>query len=180
MGHSGTGLGLAIVWNTVQDHNGKVFVDSDESGTSFQLYFPVSKGEIVPVENEKVENCTCNNEHVLVVDDEPLVRDIASQMLQTMGYVVDSVSSGELALEFVKENPVDLIVIDMLMDPGMNGRQTYEEILSIYPEQKAIIASGFSESDDVKAALQLGATEFIKKPYSIDQLGRAVKDALSS
>jgi DNA-binding NarL/FixJ family response regulator len=66
------------------------------------------------------------------------------------------------------------------MEPGMNGRQTYEEILTLYPHQKAIIASGFSESDDVKAALQLGVSGFIKKPYTMDALGRAVKEALNS
>ncbi len=62
----------------------------------------------------------------------------------------------------------------------MNGRQTYEEILKLYPDQKAIITSGFSESDDVKATFQLGAGGFIKKPYSMAQLGRAVKEALNN
>ncbi len=67
----------------------------------------------------------------------------------------------------------------MMMDPGMNGRQTYEEITKLFPAQKAIIASGFSENDDVKAVLQIGIGGFIKKPYSMDQLGRAVKEALN-
>ncbi len=77
-------------------------------------------------------------------------------MLGFMGYKVDSVCSGELALEFVKETAVDVLVMDMLMDPGMNGCQTYEAILKLYPDQKAVIASGFSESDDIKKALELG------------------------
>ncbi len=98
-------------------------------------------------------------------------------MLLTLGYVVDSVCSGELAIKFIKEKPVDLIVVDMLMEPGMNGRQTYEEIIKLYPNQKAIIVSGFSESDDVKAALQLGLGVH-QKPYSIAHLGRAVRDVL--
>jgi two-component system cell cycle sensor histidine kinase/response regulator CckA len=68
----------------------------------------------------------------------------------------------------------------MLMDPGMNGRQTYEEILKLNPDQKAVIASGFSESDDIKEVLELGAGVFIKKPYSMAKLGRAVKEALGS
>ncbi len=180
MGHSGTGLGLTIVWNTVMDHNGKVFIDSNENGTSFQLYFPVSDREIVRAENETGEQNGGNNEHILVVDDEPQLRDIASQMLQTMGYVVDSVSSGELALEFVKKKTVDLIILDMLMEPGMSGRQTYEEITKLHPKQKAIVASGFSESEDVKATLRLGAGGFIKKPYSMTKLGQVVKEVLHS
>ncbi len=66
----------------------------------------------------------------------------------------------------------------MLMEPGINGRQTYEEILKVHPEQKAIVASGYSESSDVRATLQLGADGFVKKPFSIQQLGLAVKKAL--
>ena len=180
MGRSGTGLGLAVVWNTMEDHKGKVLVESSETGTCFQLYFPLShKKEALQSEKSKTVHHSHNNEHILVVDDEPQLRDIASQLLQSFGYHVDSVSSGELALKFVRENPVDLIVLDMLMEPGMNGRQTYEEISKLYPGQKAIIASGFSMSDDVKAAIRLGATGFIKKPYSGVQLSQVVKEALN-
>lgn len=179
MGQSGTGLGLAVVWNTVQDHNGKIFVESNEKGTRFQLYFPISTTEsIVQPENDQTLNFTGKGEHILVVDDEPQLRDIASQILQSLNYQVDSVSSGEQAIEFIKKKPVDLIVLDMLMEPGINGRQTYAEIIKQYPNQKAIIASGFSESDDVKMTLQLGASEFIGKPYSLGKLGRAVKNVL--
>ena len=74
----------------------------------------------------------------------------------------------------------DLIVLDMLMEPGLNGRQTYEAIRQLCPNQKAIVASGFSESNEVKATMQLGASGFIKKPYTIDTLGRAIKKALVS
>lgn len=181
MGRSGTGLGLAVVWNTVEDHDGKIFVESSEKGTRFQLYFPVSNEEsIIQSIDDTSEEYIGRNEHILVIDDEPVLRDIACQMLQTMGYAVDSVSSGELAIDFLKEHPVDLLVIDMLMDPGMNGRQTYEEILTFSPDQKAIIVSGFSESDEVKAALRLGAGGFMKKPYSMEQFGRMVQKALNS
>ncbi len=181
MGHSGTGLGLAIAWNTVHDHNGKIFVESSEEGSIFRLFFPVNTIDaIIPAHIDTVEQFTGANKHILVVDDELQLQDLASQMLGAMGYKVDSVCSGELALEFVKETPVDVIVIDMLMDPGMNGRQTYEEILKLYPNQKAVIASGFSESDDIKEALELGASAFIKKPYSMSKLGQAVKEALCS
>ncbi len=99
-------------------------------------------------------------------------------MLESLGYKVDTVCSGEEALAFVLARPVDVLVVDMLMEPGMNGRQTYEEILKLYPKQKAVIVSGFSESDDVKATLQLGAGGFVRKPYSMYQLGRAVSEVL--
>jgi len=181
MGKSGTGLGLTIVWNTVQDHNGRIFVDSSQKGTRFQLYFPVSTiGSAAQTASSTMEMLTSNGEHILIVDDDPQLRDIASQMLLTLGYVTDSVHSGESAIEFVKNNSVDLILLDMLMEPGINGRQTYEEIIKLYPKQKAIIASGFAESDDIKATLQLGAKGFIKKPYLMNQLSQAVKNALKS
>ncbi len=181
MGRSGTGLGLTVVWNTMEDHDGRVFVESSEKGTCFQLYFSTHREEkSEQIGSNAEDNLISDNEYILVVDDEPQLREIASMMLQSLGYKVDSVSSGEMAIKFVKENPVDLIVIDMLMEPGMNGRQTYEEILKLYPKQKAVIASGFSESADVKAALHLGVGGFLKKPYSMDQLGRVVREALHS
>jgi len=181
MGRSGTGLGLAVVWNTIEDHDGKIFVESSGNGTCFQLYFPAKKGaDVDQTKNKTKTQLTGNNEHILIVDDEPQLLDIASQILRILGYKVDTVSSGELAIKFLKETPVDLIVIDMLMAPGMNGYLTYKEILKLYPDQRAIIASGFSESEDVKATLRLGAGGFIKKPYTMDQLGRVVKEALHS
>jgi CheY-like chemotaxis protein len=180
MGRSGTGLGLSVVWNTVQDHKGKIFVESSDKGTRFQLYFPVirEKRTDQPRQSEEVVS-PVNGETILVVDDEPQLRDIACQMLTRLGYNVDSVSSGELALRFLADNSVDLIVIDMQMEPGMNGRETYEKIISLFPGQRAIIASGYSESDEVRAALELGVAGFIKKPYSLDELGRSVREALA-
>ena len=116
---------------------------------------------------------------VLIIDDEAQLRDIAVRMLQPMGYTVDAVCSGELAIKHILEKPVDLVVIDMQMEPGMNGYETYQELIEIYPDQKALIVSGCSDSKDVQAALRLGANGFIKKPYSTEQLGQAVKNALA-
>ncbi len=179
MGRSGTGLGLAVVWNTMKDHDGVVLVNSNNRGTCFQLFFPVTQEKKVVLKKESgKEALTGNGERILLVDDERSLREVGYQMLKILGYDVVSLSSGEQAVEFVKENRVDLVVLDMLMDPGMNGCRTYEKILEISPDQKAVIASGFSESGDVKKALKLGASEFISKPYSREQLGRAVKKAL--
>jgi PAS domain S-box-containing protein len=181
MGRSGTGLGLTVVWNTVQDHGGRVKVERCGGRTVFKLYFPVVTGEdrSTAGADDATTNLNGNREHILVVDDEPHLRDIATQILEDLNYKVDSVKNGEQAVEFIKEQPVDLVLIDMLMEPGMNGRQTYEEIVRIHPGQKAIIVSGFSESHDVKVALNLGANGFLKKPYSIEQLGLAVKESLA-
>ena len=179
MGRSGTGLGLAVVWNTIEDHNGKIFVKSSNDGTYFKLYFPISKDEFIyQAENTKIEDITGNGESILIVDDEPYLQQLACQMLQSLGYKAASVSSGELAVKYMKQNPVDLIVIDMIMGSGMNGHQTYKEITKLYPNQKAIIISGFSKNEDVNIALEIGVSEFVKKPYSMNQFGKAVKKAL--
>ncbi len=182
MGRSGTGLGLAVVWNTMADHDGKVTVQSSAQGTCFRLLFPLSDEKKVRSAsvNETTETCKGHGERILVIDDEPSLRDLATQMLLNLGYAVDSVSSGEQAVAYLKQNQIQLILIDMLMEPGMNGRQTYEAILQLRPNQKAIIASGFSESSDVQEALRLGAGAFIKKPYSMEQLSRVVKATLAN
>jgi len=179
MGRSGTGLGLAIVWNTMEDHNGKVLVKNEKKGTCFDLYFPVSKTSAPPQTANETVQFQGNGEHILIVDDEPYLLDIASQMLNVLGYTVDTVNSGEEAVKFVAQTPVDVVVLDMLMEPGINGYQTLQKIFQLYPDQKAIIASGFSESEDVKATLRIGATGFVTKPYSIEQLGQLVKNALT-
>ena len=122
MGRSGTGLGLAVVWNTVQDHKGYINVKSSEKGTVFELYFPVTREKVAA---EKVEvpldDYLGHGEKILVVDDEERQREIASGILTRLGYNAEAVSSGEEAIEYVKENPVDLIVLDMVMPKGING-----------------------------------------------------------
>jgi len=178
MGRSGTELGLTVVWNTMEDHGGKIFVKSNKNGTCFQLYFPATPTTLTQEINNDDEGFIGNGEHILVVDDEPHLLDIASQILHTSHYTVHTASSGELAVAFLKKTKVDLILMDMVMDPGMNGYQTYQEILKFSPKQKVILVSGFSENDNVKAALRLGAEGFLKKPYSLDQLRHVVKRAL--
>jgi DNA-binding NtrC family response regulator len=78
----------------------------------------------------------------------------------------------------LKENTVDLLFLDMIMDPGINGRETYERIIEIHPKQKAIIVSGFAETDEVKKTQKLGAGQYIKKPLTLEKIGLAVKKEL--
>ncbi len=105
-------------------------------------------------------------------------RDVSDQRVTSHGCGVAQASSGELALAHLKENKVDVIVLDMLMEPGISGRQTYEQILHFSPRQRALISSGYSETEDIEATLQLGAGEFIKKPYTKEQLCLAVRQVL--
>lgn len=181
MGQSGTGLGLTIVWNSVQDHDGGIDVESDKHQTCFSLYFPVvshSDGALTHVKNDSIPQG--NREHILVVDDEEVPREIARKILEYNGYQVSSVSSGKEALTFLSHNIVDLVILDMLMPPGMNGYLTYKKLLELNPGQKAIIASGFSEDKDVQNALDLGASGLLKKPYTVEKLCRMVRSTLSA
>jgi len=179
MGRSGTGLGLAIVWNTVQDHKGYIDVKSSDKGTVFELYFPTTREQVAD-EGEQVplEDYLGHGEKILVVDDEERQREIACGMLAKLGYNAEAVSSGEEAIEYVKDHSVDLIVLDMVMPKGINGRKTYEQIIKIRPGQKAIIASGYAKTKEVDTAQELGAGKYIKKPYILEKIGIAVKEEL--
>jgi CheY-like chemotaxis protein len=180
MGRSGSGLGMSVVWGTVKDHKGYIDVESLEGkGTAITLYFPVSRKEITEDKSKvSMPAYIGGSESILVVDDVEEQRNIASEILGELGYLVASVASGEEAVEHLKNNSVDLLVLDMIMDPGMDGLETYKKILDIRPGQKAVIASGFSETDRVKEAQKLGAGAYIKKPYSLKKFGIAVRTEL--
>ncbi|EKD35336.1 MAG: signal transduction histidine kinase [uncultured bacterium] len=181
MDRSGTGLGLTVVWNTVQDHYGSIAVDSSLGGTTFTLYFPAS-ADFSRAETDAPQAIDDlprgAGETVLVVDDEALQLDIADRMLRQLGYEVLTVASGEQAVQLLNHAMVDLLVLDMLMEPGIDGRETYERILALHPGQKALIVSGFSENSDVKQAKKLGAGGFLQKPYSLKELAKTVRQIL--
>lgn len=181
MGRSGTGLGMAVVWGTVQDHNGYIDVVSREGGgTTFELYFSVTREHLT--DHRRVvplEDYMGSGESVLIVDDVQEQREIASGMLRKLSYRVDAVSSGEEAVAYLRENPVDVIVLDMIMDPGMDGLDTYRAISEFREGLKAVIASGFAESDRVKQAQRMGAGEYVKKPYTLEGIGIALKRTLA-
>jgi signal transduction histidine kinase len=176
MGRSGTGLGMTVVWGTVQDHDGYIDVHSEVGrGTTFSLYFPVSR-EARSVE-ASVPGLECypgQGERVLVVDDLPEQRDLARTMLRQQGYEVAVADGGEAAVRHARAHPVDLAVLDMIMDPGIDGLETYRRLRQIQPGIRAVIASGFSETARVREAQRLGAGAYLKKPYSQLQLAEAV------
>ena len=180
MGRSGTGLGLTVVWGTVKDHNGYINVESEEGkGSTFTIYFPVTREDIsAEAAAISISEYVGKGESILIVDDVKEQCDLAAGMLGKLNYNVASVSSGEEAIAYLKEHKIDLIVLDMIMDPGMDGLDTYRSIIEIHPQQKAIIVSGFSESDRVHATQALGAGVYVRKPYVIEKLGMAVRTEL--
>jgi signal transduction histidine kinase/CheY-like chemotaxis protein len=179
MGRSGTGLGLAVIWNTVQDHRGYIDVVSDKSGTTFELYFPISRDELAGNDSSiPIEDYKGDGETILVVDDVASQREISCKMLDKLGYKAKAVSSGQEAVAYLKENTIDLLLLDMIMDPGISGRETYERIIAFHPNQKAIIVSGFTETDEVRETQKLGAGKYIKKPLTLEKIGLAIKEEL--
>jgi PAS domain S-box-containing protein len=180
MGRSGTGLGLAVVWGTVKDHDGYIDVQSEDGkGSTFTIYLPATREEVTGDEQKtSPEQYMGKGEKILVVDDVKEQREVASSMLARLGYRVEAVSCGEEAIAYLRSNKADLIVLDMIMDPGMDGLETYQRVLAINPKQKAIIVSGFSETNRVKKALELGAGAYVRKPYILEKIGMAIRNEL--
>jgi PAS domain S-box-containing protein len=177
--HSGTGLGLSVVWGTVNDHDGYIEVASEKGkGTTFTLYFPVTKEAILEKPVSRVSRYRGRRETVLVVDDVGGQRDLAVKILTGLNYSATGVASGEAAVEYLRTNRVDLVVLDMLMEPGMDGLDTYREIVKIHPGQKAIVVSGYAQTERVVEAQTLGAGAYVRKPYLQERLAISVRQEL--
>lgn len=178
MGRSGTGLGLSVVYGVIQDHAGYYDVLSEVGrGTDFVLYFPITEKKFTYSPSQEVKP---GSESLLVVDDNEEQRELASEILGSIGYRVSSVASGREAVRYLQENTADLVLIDMIMEPDFDGLDTYKEILKTRPQQKAIVVSGFSSSERVEELLRLGGSGYVRKPYSMEQIAAAVHSALHS
>lgn len=125
-----------------------------------------------------MEEIKGNGEQILIVEDEGVLRAMAGEMLKILGYSVAAVASGEEAVFYLEQNQAHLVMLDMLLGPGINGRELYERILVFRPGQRAIIVSGFADSLEINRTLQMGASQLVKKPYTLKELGVAVKKAL--
>ena len=180
MGKSGTGLGLSIVWNTVQEHNGWVEMRDNNPGVRFEIYLPGTRDTVYSQPDiATARSLQGGGESILIIDDEQEQNDMMTKLLTNLGYKVFSAVSGEAGLDFLQSQNVDLVVLDMIMGDGLNGRETYERILERYPDQKAIVISGYSRNDEAEKIRKLGIAQFLEKPVTLPQIGRAVKDALS-
>ena len=165
----------------MKDHKGFIDVKSEEGkGATFKLFFPVTRN-VSTVNDAKlsVDDYRGSGQSILVVDDVAQQREVAAGMLAQLGYRVHAVSSGEEAVEYLKNHKIDLLLLDMIMEPGMDGLDTYRKVLEVHPGQKAVIASGFSETNRVRETLRLGAGSYIKKPFLLERLRMAVKRTLA-
>jgi PAS domain S-box-containing protein len=180
MGRSGTGLGMAVVWGTVQDHKGHIDVHSTEGrGTEVTAYFPATREAFSRSAPEpSLERFRGAGETILVVDDMSEQREIAARIIAQLGYNATSVDSGEKAVEFLRHQKADLLILDMIMEPGIDGLETFHRVKKSNPRQRAIITSGYAETDRVRRAQRLGAGGYLKKPYTVHNLAAAIKAEL--
>lgn len=180
-----SGLGLALVYRIVKDCRGYINVTSTPGeGTRFTLYFPFLKAPPAPAAPTLAEYR--GTETILVIDDAEPVRKIASSLLTTLGYRVLTAASGHEALRIFEDlqpqeegpHPIDLLVLDMILGDEVDGLETYRRIVQRWPGQKAIIVSGFAETERIVKVRELGAGSFVQKPFTLDTLGRAVRAEL--
>lgn len=173
----GSGLGLSIVHGVVEDHNGYITFTSEQGqGTSFFLYFPISRE--TPAESVVKNGIPKGRgEHILFVDDDPVQRTVSSQLLKRLGYQVQVVSSGEEAVEYVRKHIPDLVILDMVMD-GIDGAETYRQIIEFKSGLRAIVLSGYAMSHRVDEALRLGAGAFVPKPIRPHLLATVIRKEL--
>ncbi|MCK5100732.1 MAG: response regulator, partial [Desulfobacteraceae bacterium] len=181
----GTGLGLASVYGIIQNHNGYIFCDSEIGrGTTFTIYLPAQKKSDIniiekPVRKDK--HLVTGNESILIVDDEFSILNFIFQALQRLGYKIDTVISGEQAIEFYKgkQTKIDLIILDMNM-PGMGGEKCLVELLKINPDVKVIISSGYSIDGQKDMLKNMGATAYISKPFKLADLSKLIREVLDN
>jgi CheY-like chemotaxis protein len=178
MGTSGSGLGLSVVYGVVKDHKGYYDVLSElGKGTAFVLYFPVSTVAAEIKQQNLID--LKGTETVLVVDDDPGQCEIASELLSSYGYRVSTAANGHEALDLLTKESIDIVVLDMIMEKGFDGLDTYREIIKARPGQKAIIISGFSPTERVEEMQGLGAGQYVRKPYTRQSLATAIRGELS-
>lgn len=186
MGRSGSGLGMSIIWNTVKDHEGYISLDSTlGKGTVFEIYLPMQTeaSENYPRMNTEPSPLPPisdgNGQRILVVDDGNDQREVACQLLSRLGYNPVALASGEAALQYLSSNSVDLLMLDMLMEPGIDGLETFRRAQALKGWQiPAIIASACPRNGKIVEALDEGVKAYLKKPYTMEQLAQTVAGAL--
>lgn len=177
----GTGLGLATVYGILQNHGGFVTVDSQKGmGTTFNLFLPASRKK--PYTKPKSATSTKKGkETILLVDDEEMILEVTSSMLQQAGYQVIMTRSGREALKIYekKGSDIHLVILDMVM-PEMSGGKTYDLLKEMSPQIKVLLSSGYSMNEQASQILKRGCNGFIQKPFNSKELTGKIRKILDS
>jgi len=152
----GTGLGLASVYGIIRNHGGAIRADSEPGkGSTFSIYLPSSLNKVAQADHAPQEGLRTGSGSILLVDDEPMILDTASSLLNMLGYTVFQAANGQEAIDTYREmhDRIDLVILDLIM-PGMSGSQTVENLKTIDPEVKIILSSGYSLQGEVKKVME--------------------------
>lgn len=175
----GTGMGLAMVKGIVETYGGSISVESiPKKSTVFTIYLPVTtnRGSNVNLEKQDLPRGT---ERILLIDDEPPIARMGSQLLESLGYVVTSRTSSYEALELFREKSgdFDLVITDMTM-PQMTGAELASQLIEIRPELPIILCSGYSDKISADAATEVGVMGFVYKPFTKAELSEKIQFVL--
>lgn len=178
----GTGLGLASVYGIVNEHGGWIETQSEVGvGTAFRIYLPSTEKELTVLEEPGLQNKEVGTKSasILLVDDEPMIREICAEMLKDLGFEVVSVSGANEAIQFYRENfnSIDLSIIDMVM-PVMNGLDCFREFKQINPNAKAVLSTGYNIEGDSKKLRDEGVMGYLIKPFVSQKLFDVISRAL--
>ena len=176
----GSGLGLAAAYSVVKKHDGHIAVESEvDAGTTFHIYLPASSEAILVVERKDEEKPIRGDGRILVMDDEKYVRDVAAEVLSSIGYEVITTIDGAAAIELYEEamvsgNTFDAVILDLTVPGGMGGKETILRLVKIDPEVKAMVSSGYS-NDPIMADFRMyGFKGVIAKPYNARELSEVL------
>lgn len=173
----GTGLGLASAFGIIKNHHGIITVKSKlGKGCTFLIYLPATEEKPAALEKKPSESIEMGSETILLVDDETFIIDVGEMMLKGLGYTILTANSGSIAVDIFKEkkDSIDLVVLDLVM-PDMGGEAVFHEIRKINPEIKVMFASGHYVSDQTRALLEAGSSDFLQKPFNIRQLSGKIR-----
>ena len=177
----GSGLGLSIVHGIVRDHGGYVDLESTVGrGTTFYIYLPISR---LPINKTVADTLPHGTERVLIVDDDAPQVQVLVSLLDVLGYKATGAHSGEEAVRLVRDEKreFDLVILDMILEGGMDGLDTFAELRKIRPRLKAVLISGFTKAArNIARAQQMGAGAYLRKPLTIDRVARVVRNELDA
>ncbi|WP_005035712.1 PAS domain S-box protein [Holophaga foetida] len=178
---TGRGLGLSAMLGILRGHQAGIQIHSQPGkGSRFDLFFPAAtESEEATAPDSRASSPVAKGTRVLLVDDEPMIRETAGMVLSALSMDVTLASDGEEALAFFQSRDIDLVVLDLTM-PRMDGREAFRRLRDLRPGLPIIVCSGYSEQESLLDAQGLPPTAFLPKPYSIKSLERVIGDVLAS